>query len=411
MKRSEKRKLKASVIAASVSLVLFSILPSLASNPLLGCWQCRTQAGAVLLEFRSENLLLFAGEPARYLLVPGALRVEEAYGLVDYPYQLSGDRLLILFPDGQRVQCTRSSAPSAPAPGISSAPSVPPPNPTAPPPSSPNQAQNSPSVLQGEAGDPTWGFAFKPPGGWKYRQDHTGVLLGHDTVAGMILVFPHEIDNPQALARQMREGIVEQGARLLPSGDLSPMGGSLIQGGYSGIFQGEQVQALGIGTLSPHGGGAYVLALTTPEKFGREISQAAESIAQGIRYFKPDTSRLVKIFAGRWASYSGSSGGGTLRNYTFHPNGVFEDASETSYSGEYSSEGWGTPDSSYGAVGSSSQRARWTVRGGERRGQIHIRYPNGNEDYLEYQVHVERGQTYWREYLFNGRLFQKQEHY
>jgi hypothetical protein len=110
---------------------------------------------------------------------------------------------------------------------------------------------------------------------------------------------------------------------------------------------------------------------------------------------------------GRWASYSGSSGGGTLTNWTFYPDGTFEDASETSYSTEYSSDGMGLPDTHVGAVGTSSNRAQWTVRGGEREGQIIITYPNGNERYIDYAVHVSGGQTYWREYFFNQSLFRK----
>jgi hypothetical protein len=209
----------------------------------------------------------------------------------------------------------------------------------------------------------------------------------------------------------MRQGLVEQGVTLLLSGSISRRSENVLLGHYAGSVQAEQAKGYGMGTLSPHGGGAYVLAVSTPEKFSDALAQAADAIVQGMRYFKVDTSHLVRIFSGRWASYSGSSGGGTLVNYTFYPNGVFEDARETSYSSEYSSSGWGTPDTSLGAVGTSSHKARWTVQGGERRGLIHIRYPNGENRWMEYQVHVEKGQTYWREYIFDGRLFQKQENY
>ena len=38
---------------------------------------------------------------------------------------------------------------------------------------------------------------------------------------------------------------------------------------------------------------------------------------------------------------------------------------------------------------------------------IIIRHANGNEETLEYRVHVEKGETYWREYWFNGKLYNK----
>jgi hypothetical protein len=408
MKGFAKMKLPAALLVLAAAHLSLFHADSSASNHLLGCWQCRMEIQTVILEFRSENILIFAGEPTRYSLFPGVIRVEEEYGSIDYPYRLDGESLSIRFPDGGIVRCTRSFAPPVPGGSDSGTVGVQKPPPPTPPQSSSGE---KPAVSPEEIGDPAWGFAFKPPGDWKFRKDHNGVLLGHDTIAGMILVFPHEQTHQKALAAQMREGILEQGVSIQLSGDLSRTSGDFLQGEYAGTVRGEEAKARGIGTLSPHGGGAYILAISTPEKFSRAIVQAAETIAGNMRYFKADFSHLIRIFAGRWASYSGSSGGGTLMNYTFHRNGVFEDASETSYSSEYSSDGWGTPDSYMGAVGTNLQRAQWSVRGSERQGQIRIRYPGGKERWMDYQVHVQSGQTYWREYLFDGRLFQKQEHY
>jgi hypothetical protein len=39
--------------------------------------------------------------------------------------------------------------------------------------------------------DPAWGFSFSLPAGWKVQKDANGAIMGHDTIAGMILVFPH----------------------------------------------------------------------------------------------------------------------------------------------------------------------------------------------------------------------------
>jgi hypothetical protein len=183
----------------------------------------------------------------------------------------------------------------------------------------------------------------------------------------------------------------------------------MLAGEYAGIVQGARAKGKGIGTLSPHGGGAYILAVSSPEKYSDGIDRAAEAIANGMRYFRVDVSDLVRHFAGMWASYSGGSGGGTLSNLTFYPDGSFSDTSETSYSMEYSSDGWGTPDTSLGATGVSSSRARWTVRGTKQAGQIIITAPDGSESVIEYRVFVEKGQTYWNEYLFDGSHYSKQK--
>ena len=369
---------------------------------LLGRWKCQSYGETIPLIFESESRMVFDGEAANYALVPGAIRVEEDYGFVDYGYALEGETLLLSFPGGMILQCMREA--SAQEKTAKTPPQVIPPAQSTPP---SVQSSGSSRVAPGEVGDPNWGFKFRAPQGWKFNKDYNGAILGHDTVAGMIIVFPHHLTSLQAVAQQMQEGLVEEEIYVMPSAQLQQKGNNTIWGDCSGTWQGQQARGRGFGTLSPYGGGAFILAITTPEKFGSDIAGAAEAIATSMQYFEVDVSHLTRIFVGRWASYSGSSGGGTLINWTFYPDGTFEDASETSYSTDYSSDGMGLPDTNLGALGTSTNRARWTVRGGEREGQIIIVYPNGNERFIDYAVHVQRGETYWREYFFNRRLFRK----
>jgi len=271
-------------------------------------------------------------------------------------------------------------------------------------------AQEPPAtVAAGEVGNPGWGFKLEPPAGWKFQQDTSMAILGHDTIPGMIVIAPHEAADLEQAAAQMQEGITEEGVALYPAGAVTRHeGDNALVVEYSGIFEGQQAKARGIGTLSPHGGGAFILAITTPESFGPELTAAADEIVAALRYFRVDVSDLVRHFAGRWASYSGNSSGGTLSNLTFHPDGTFADDSETSYNMNYSGDGWGTPDTNVGATGVNRSRARWTVRGTREAGLITIHLPDGTESEIEYRVFVERGQTYWTEYLFNGRHYAKQ---
>jgi hypothetical protein len=261
----------------------------------------------------------------------------------------------------------------------------------------------------GEVGNPQWGFAFKPPAGWKYQYISQGVLLGHDIIAGMIIITPHIYTDPQRLLLVMQDGIIEEGISMGLSNQIRPLGNNGYTGEYQGLWQGQQARGRGIGTMSPYGGGAIIVAVTTPDKFNAKLTSPAEQIAKNMRYFKVDFSNLKRIFIGRWASYSGSSGGGTLLNYSFYPDGTFSDESETSYSSQYSSDGWSMPDTHVGAVGTNRSRAKWTVRGNERQGVILIISPGSGERTINYQVYVSKGQTYWREYQFNGRHFRKQD--
>ncbi|UCD88436.1 MAG: hypothetical protein JSW04_08115 [Desulfobacterales bacterium] len=116
----------------------------------------------------------------------------------------------------------------------------------------------------------------------------------------------------------------------------------------------------------------------------------------------PGEPELVQHFAGMWASYSGISGGGTLLNFYFYRNGAFSDASESSYTSE-------TPDASYGSVGTDSSQAHWKIQGNKQAGQITLIFPDGSQKTVNYRVHVENGQPYWREYKFNDRHFSKRK--
>ncbi|MBU1701135.1 MAG: hypothetical protein KJ970_19845 [Candidatus Eisenbacteria bacterium] len=74
-----------------------------AGGLLLGTWISRgTGEGSVELVFASESKLVFDGEEAAYSLVDGAIRLQGETGPVDFPYALSGNTLVVNFPNGER---------------------------------------------------------------------------------------------------------------------------------------------------------------------------------------------------------------------------------------------------------------------------------------------------------------------
>ena len=79
------------------------------SGSLIGTWQCTGHFGNAPLVFESQNHMVFNGDPASYHLVPGAIRVQEDYGSVDYAYILRGNNLSVTFPDGAQMECVKVS--------------------------------------------------------------------------------------------------------------------------------------------------------------------------------------------------------------------------------------------------------------------------------------------------------------
>ena len=201
----------------------------------------------------------------------------------------------------------------------------------------------------------------------------------------------------------MQSGLTEEGVQLYPTGGLQPLGNNVLAGEYAGIFNGQQVKARGIGTFSTYGGGAYIVALTVPDKYGPQLSGAADAIASGMQYFKVDVSDLVFHFSGTWATATTS----TLTNITLAPNGNYFENYEAGYSGEFTDQ-YGDQVGNWGLARQDQSKGRWTVRGNRQQGVIVITLQDGTESVLEYRVHVEKGQTYWREYWFNGKHYSKQ---
>ena len=264
------------------------------------------------------------------------------------------------------------------------------------------QSSGNPTIGSNEVGDPSWGFKFSMPGGWVNQRTADGVVLGHNTIAGMILVLPHNAQNIQQMQQELAQGLQEDGSYLNLNGSLSQVGQNILAGDYSGMADGTQVKARGIGVLSPNGGGAYLVALSTPDKLGSELVGAAESIAKNMKFFKPEVSDLMRHFAGNWSTFTTN----TSTWISLGPNGVYSDQYESAYSGN-TTDGYGNVTGNWGTAGQNSGQGRWTVRGTKEAGQIIVNLNNGKEVVYNYKVHQENGRNFYSEYWFNGSLYSK----
>ncbi|NOY08332.1 MAG: hypothetical protein GXP33_05785 [Spirochaetes bacterium] len=254
---------------------------------------------------------------------------------------------------------------------------------------------------QEEVGESSWGFKFKVPSGWVYKKTEGGMVLGHNSIAGMIIVFPHMLKNLQQVQQEMQRGIKEEGMQLFLSGRLMPLSSNAFAGDYQGYTNNQQVKARCIGTASPYGGGAFIIALTVPEQYGRRLSNPADSIAISMRYLKSDVSGLAGYFSGTWKHWSKY---GEIR-VTLAPDGNYNYYDESSYSGNFTEGGEQT--GAWGLAGQNEEKGVWTVRGTRQRGTLVITYQDGSQDFIEYRVHEKNGEIYWNEYYFDGKLYTK----
>jgi hypothetical protein len=248
--------------------------------------------------------------------------------------------------------------------------------------------------------DPSWGFSFPVPAGWKVHQEAAGALLGHDTIAGLIMVLPHSAGSLAQVREEMLQGLIEQGVELMVVGQLDQVLKNALGGACEGFVEGQQAKGRVFGIVSPSGGGAYVIAVSTPEAYRKELALAADQIVKGMQFPKVDSSDLVRALAGVWVTMTTN----TETRVTLAANGQFSLYSESSYGGSFTDSGGGNAGG-WGTAGNREVRGRWTVRGTRQQGVITLVYESGERADVQYAVHVEKGETYWNEYFFDGDLY------
>lgn len=245
--------------------------------------------------------------------------------------------------------------------------------------------------------NPQWGFKFKVPKDWVSYTDNSAVVLVNEGIAGVIFIFPHQSNSLDEMEEDMKLGIEEEDIQLSLSGKLKKFGKEKIVGEYSGYYDFTLVKGRGVGILSPYGGGAYFISLTSDDKYVKKVSEISDGIIKSTQFSKPLTGSiqheqkqkkvagsndLMRYFAGTYFSYTGGGviSGGTERRFVICANGQFYFSSESSYSG-----GAGTEDA-WGAASQSGEAGMWSISGDKNSGQIELTYTNGETEIVNYQV-------------------------
>ena len=249
---------------------------------------------------------------------------------------------------------------------------------------------------------PTWGYSITPPPGWKFQSGPDGAVLGHDQIAGMILVFPHAAANPQALQALMSRPYNEGGLQLMPAGTVRQTAPNTLTGQYQGTADGRPVKGEGIGLASPGSGGALILALATPQVYSDQLAQAAWSVARSVQWQDTGGAQLISHFAGTWSTWTKN----TQRWVTLHPDGRYEYKYESSYGGQFHNQ-YGDQTGNWGAAGGDRDQGRWTARGDIRQGVLIFTSNKGGQTTVNYRVHSEGNKIYSHEYYFDNVMWFK----
>ena len=241
-----------------------------------------------------------------------------------------------------------------------------------------------------------WDFTARPPAGWIVRMQQDRAILGHNKIAGMILLSPHQHQSKSTMRHEMKGGLNEDGFSLYLKGKLYDFRTNGLFGDYSGFANNQTVKAQTFGILLESGKGAYIVAMAAPNVFSTQLIEAAAALAKTLEVDKRKNvgGGLAQHFVGTWKTYTKYS----ERTVTLYANGTYYDSYTASYGG----------GEAPGAIARDDQgQGRWSVRGTKEQGVMSFSDNTGTSQ-VQYRVHVKDGHTYYSEYFFDGALFGKE---
>lgn len=148
---------------------------------------------------------------------------------------------------------------------------------------------------------PELGLRFYIPDGWSGGIQEDYILLGHETLPGMMLLFQNHSKTAQELKNLAEQGIVEDGVFLNPSNDFMVVSNKRVQGYYEGQYDGVDVKAYAVGLLNDFGSGLSLLIMTERDKFSNVHEKEAEKLLKAVHFSKPkrENNDVVQFWKGR----------------------------------------------------------------------------------------------------------------
>ena len=131
---------------------------------------------------------------------------------------------------------------------------------------------------------PEIGISFEIPKGWTGDQYENYIILGHQSISGLMVLFQNDTKSAKELKELALKGVVDEGVNLQPKGDFILQSGERVQGEYAGDFQGNQVRAFAIGLINGLGSGMNIIIMTSEEKFAAKHIDEASKLAASVKF-------------------------------------------------------------------------------------------------------------------------------
>ena len=244
------------------------------------------------------------------------------------------------------------------------------------------------------------GLSFDIPSGWVGQLSGEAVMLGHHSIAGLIILTENQAKNASSLKALAMEGVVDEGIKLMPTDEFILVGKNRVEGFYQGHFNGTEVKVYAIGLINGLGKGINIIIMTESGKFTQQHQTEANKLAASVRFFKSIDSNVTMKWKNKivgtqlkYMHTSGSSdyGGG----YTGSSDKTFiELCSNNTFSYYSSSQASYSGSGGSGYAGNSNNNdGTYKISGIGEQAYLSLHFNNG--EVYEYQLSTnDQGNTF-----------------
>ncbi|MDB4293583.1 hypothetical protein N9954_09270 [Maribacter sp.] len=131
------------------------------------------------------------------------------------------------------------------------------------------------------------GLNFEIPDGWSGGIQDDYILLGHQTIPGMIILLQHHSKTAKELKSLAAQGISEDGVTLSPSSEFEIANDTRVEGYYEGLYNGTPIKAFAVGLINAFGSGLSLLIFTETNKFTSVHEQEANKLLKTVHFSAP----------------------------------------------------------------------------------------------------------------------------
>ncbi len=156
------------------------------------------------------------------------------------------------------------------------------------------------------------GLSFVIPQGWQGQMLEDAIVLGHQTLPGIIIITENLSKTTTELKNIAMKGVLEEGIRLKPIGDFRAAGKMKVEGYYEGDFNGSFIKCYAQGLINGLGSGMNIFVLTEKDKFTEQHELEAKKLANSVKFFEskdtPSTKQWKNKIVGQQLKYMHTSG-------------------------------------------------------------------------------------------------------